>query len=397
MVLKSDDVRADELGVAIATPATSSDPESSTSSARAGGGRAASTPWWIELDGLRALAVLAVMSCHLRMGTFMEGGYLGVDVFFVLSGFLITSLLIVEQRRRGSIGMRWFYARRGLRLLPALAAMMIVGIVLVTLIDPTSPFRAGTLHGAPWTLLYSEDWRRALFPSSVESSGLFGHTWSLSVEEQYYLIWPLVLLVGLRWFGRRRAVLAVGAFGLALAEIVGRWAAVDAGWSGNHIFFGADLHSDGLLLGSGLALLLSCEGASLQVDQCRRVLNISAIAAIPLLVCLFLVTPPTGGGYRLGISLACLLSCLLVTACTSGSVPLVSSMLSCRIARWLGRRSYGLYLWHYVIYFGVFYELSPHPTIAICAAEVGCSLIVAELSWRLIERPFNSLRRRFSR
>jgi len=162
------------------------------------------------LDGIRGAAVLAVMLFHFG-APFDQGGFLGVDAFFVLSGFLITALLIEEWSRTGGIAFRRFYTRRALRLLPALFAMLLLVTVVVALIAPRDVQEA-TWRGTVVTLLYAANWQKVF---SSQSVGLLGHTWSLSIEEQFYVLWPPLLLLLLRhrlslhWLTLVAAVLAV--------------------------------------------------------------------------------------------------------------------------------------------------------------------------------------------
>src|SRR5882672_8926270 len=143
-----------------------------------------------SLDGVRAIAILAVLACHCE---WLQSGYLGVDVFFALSGFLITSLLLEEYTATGTITLRWFYARRALRLLPALLGLLVVGtsVILFTVPAEYGPL---ALHEAAAVLFYVANWAWLIgLPL-----GLYGHTWSLAIEEQFYMLWPLALLGLLR-------------------------------------------------------------------------------------------------------------------------------------------------------------------------------------------------------
>jgi peptidoglycan/LPS O-acetylase OafA/YrhL len=190
------------------------------------------------LDGLRGLAVLAVLANHLAL-PFSDRGALGVDVFFVLSGFLISSLLCEEWIRNGKIQLRNFYMRRILRLYPALLMM----VFLVSWITPAKAYVVAALT-------YTTNWMIALHwqPLNLE----LGHTWTLAIEEQYYLMWPPILILLLRNLSPRKAILVPAAFGLLSAALrILVWQASGDFW---RINAGIDTHADGLLLGSALGM-----------------------------------------------------------------------------------------------------------------------------------------------
>lgn len=203
-----------------------------------------------ELDGLRGIAVLVVLASHSRLGGFaVEGGLAGVTLFFVLSGFLITSLLAAEFNRGRGVSLRAFYIRRGLRLLPAMGALLVVvtiGYVLSAWPSPPAP-----QMDLPASLLvvaaYVPNWAQTVIPM-----GVLGHTWSLGVEEQFYLAWPVILIAGLRFLGPRR--LAVAALLVAVLVMPWRYVLMEGG-NRVHLFLGTDMHADALLLGCALALL----------------------------------------------------------------------------------------------------------------------------------------------
>src|ERR1700677_2490575 len=222
---------------------------------------------WPALDGLRAFAVLTVMAAHLNDPTLFPGGGLGVDVFFVISGFLITSILLGEQDKRGRVGFGAFYARRALRLFPALVVVLAV-VAVVCATDSHIFLAHETLAGIPWIVLYAGNWLRAF--SHAASLGVLGHTWSLAVEEQFYLIWPVIFVFGIGRIGdrRRAAALLVSA---ALAVMAYRAVVLAHGWSINRVSNGSDTHCDGLLLGCALALWLT-SGAEVVMPRVSAVL-----------------------------------------------------------------------------------------------------------------------------
>jgi peptidoglycan/LPS O-acetylase OafA/YrhL len=359
-------------------------------------------PKWPELDGLRAFAVVTVMIFHMFIDHVMLGGYLGVDVFFVLSGFLITSLLVGEWEKHGGVHFGYFYARRALRLLPALIAVVVLGTVAVLAFDQLSTFRHGTLTSIPWCLFFIENWRRALpqVSASTAAVGLFGHTWSLSIEEQFYLIWPptLVFLLS-RWKGaKHRQHLALAMFGLALIEMVWRFV-VDYGPSGvSRAYFGTDTHSDGLLIGSAVALWLSTESA--RYLRQSLLLKVAAFVGCVTLSGLVLASDNyRPWGSWLSISLVNVFTGIIIVAVVCSRVPFFGRILSWRFVTWTGKRSYGLYLWHYPIYqiFSVFQLPGSHHRVETYVAEFVVSFVVAGLSWRYLEAPLNRYRKKFQR
>jgi peptidoglycan/LPS O-acetylase OafA/YrhL len=358
---------------------------------------------WPELDGLRAFAVVTVMIFHMSIAHVMVGGYLGVDVFFVLSGFLITSLLVGEWEKHGGIHFGYFYARRALRLLPALITVIILGTLAVLVVGQLTPFRHGTLTSIPWCLFFVENWRRA-FPqldSSTAVVGLLGHTWSLSIEEQFYLIWPPALLLLLsRCKGtRQRKDLALAIFGLALIVMVWRYVIVSGDGAGiARAYFGTDTHSDGLLIGSAVALWLSTNSTRhLRRSRLPQIAGFIGCVGLSLLVLVSEDYRPWGSW--LSISLANLFTAIILIAVVIARVPFFGPILSWTFVSWIGKRSYGLYLWHYPIYqiFSVFRLPGSHPGAEAYVGEFVLSFVVAALSWRYVEAPLNRYRTKFQR
>jgi peptidoglycan/LPS O-acetylase OafA/YrhL len=305
-----------------------------------------------ELDGLRGLSVMAVMAFH--YGLPLPGGFLGVDVFFVLSGFLITSILLDARSLRG------FYVRRAVRLIPALALML--GLMWITIpiaqvvvgtayVDSVSP--AQILASATYTENLSQafDW--------LPISPPLGHTWSLAAEWQFYLIWPAALLVALRYLSSA----TVGRVALLLAFASAVWRAVV--WNGDwlRVWAGPDTHADAILLGCALAL-----GVALPFPRWGL-----AIALIPL----------SFGGFATGGILIAALAAVSI-------VQRPPAFLSWRPLGALGTISYGVYLWHVPILQVVahFLALSGWPIAA------GVTIVIAALSYRYLEAPLLKRERR---
>jgi peptidoglycan/LPS O-acetylase OafA/YrhL len=218
------------------------------------------------LDGLRALAVLSVIAFHAELPRF-NGGFLGVEVFFVVSGYLITSLLLDEREKTGRVSLARFWLRRARRLLPALFVLLLATLTLSLTVAPDS--LATTRTDSAAALLYVSNWWQVVhqhsYFMSVDRPPLLLHLWSLSVEEQFYLIWPLAVAL----FGRaaKRWVLPVALLGAAASALSMAWS-FDPSADPTRIYVGSDTRSSGLLIGAALAVLAPafavCEA------QCRR-------------------------------------------------------------------------------------------------------------------------------
>lgn len=300
-----------------------------------------------ELDGLRAIAVLLVLGSHAQVPGFGLGAPAGVTLFFVLSGMLITGLLVGERDRFGRVDVRSFYARRALRLLPALYAFMVVAIVgsafSVWPSRPAAPIVPLSVLG------YFENWLAA----TGEPTGMYGHTWSLAVEVQFYVVWPALLLAALRFLDRRW--IAVGL--IVAAVLVWPWREFLMSTFGyDRAFHETDSMLDALLLGCAIALL--------------RVRLPSWVGWLGLVGLGVVSEVWDGPGIGHWFSLASLAAALAVAGCPRilGWAPLA----------YVGRISYSLYLWSYLFIW------SGLPWPVIVAASFAC----AALSYRYIERPF---------
>jgi peptidoglycan/LPS O-acetylase OafA/YrhL len=344
---------------------------------------------WPALDGMRAFAVGAVLATHFSFPHFFSGGYLGVDVFFVLSGFLITSLLLGEWGARATVSLRDFYARRALRLFPALAAVIILCSIAVLTVARLRLYRHATLHGLPWVIFYVGNWRDVLSGDPM-GLGMLSHTWSLAVEEQFYILWPACFLLILKW-GKNKRHMGLGLLAVAVVAMAYRAGMAAAGWPSSRIASGFDTHSDGLLVGCGLAFLLAAGSGR----EWRR--HRSAMAAAVLLVALAEVAGSTAYWEALSYSAAVVLSGVILWDQVTVPGSVLRSVLTWRPVVWVGRRSYGLYLWHFPIYlvFGTITLYSAHPGIARALVEVPVSVAVTALSYRFLERPFLRLKVRF--
>ncbi len=344
--------------------------------------------YWPELDGLRALAVLAVMAYHLNIHR-VQGGWVGVDVFFLLSGFLITSILLGEIDKRSNVRFGRFYARRAYRLAPALVAVLVVAVV-ASLLLPHEQWSHPTIAGLPYVIFYAGNW--ALVFGVTNSLGLLSHTWSLAVEEQFYLIWPAIMAVVLSRF-KRREMVAYVLVGLVVVEGIYRFLLLSHGIDGGNIWrigSSLDTRSDGLLLGCALAFYLSARRTEPIEPRTSRQRVSTALAVGALAVLALVMTQVSelkSGLSSLELSAVVVATGIILWHVVTCRTSLLHRVLAHPAMVWTGRRSYGLYLWHTLI-------------IAIVAAtslahlkhrslfEFVLMFVVAALSYRFIEQPF---------
>lgn len=345
-----------------------------------------------ELDGIRALAVIGVIISHLSSERF-GNGYMGVELFFVLSGYLITALMIIEHRNNGRINLRKFYARRALRLLPALYACVLLWAVLGVLTRPElrSEHFLGVLAGAT----YVSNWVRAL---SSHTLGPSGYLWSLAVEEQFYLLWP-PLMVGLMRFRLRRPGRI--AMGFVLTVWVWRVLLDGHGASQARLANGLDTRMDGLLLGAFLAFVLARPPAHAKPRESQpywRWLSGVLLGLILASWALPAILPSWFYNTR-GVSLTSIL-CIGIIApivTTDRSQPsLLRSTLSWPPLVRAGRLSYGLYLWHPVAIFIFGSRKLGLTGVVRVVPTIVCLVGFALLSERFIEKPFLRMKARFS-
>jgi peptidoglycan/LPS O-acetylase OafA/YrhL len=336
------------------------------------------------IDGLRAVAVMAVLLYHGGV-SWASGGYLGVDVFFVLSGFLITSLLVAEWSKSGRISIGGFYARRARRLFPALAVVLVAVAAYIVWVAPRSEL--ATLRGDELaTIGYVANWRLVLadrgYFAAFASPSPLTHTWSLAVEEQWYLLWPVVMIALLRMGKGLRVALGVTvAFGAASAI----WMAVLAhpGTDPSRVYYGTDTRAQELLAGAALALVMAMVG--------RRLLpRASIVAGVPALLALFVlfevVDDRTSWLYEGGLVLVSGLVLLVVVAAVQPS-GLVRRGLAARPLVAVGLISYGLYLWHLPVYVVGTSDRLHLTGTPLLLARLAITFGLAFASYHLLERP----------
>jgi peptidoglycan/LPS O-acetylase OafA/YrhL len=333
------------------------------------------------LDGIRAVAILAVLGFH--SGTRLVGGFIGVDIFFALSGFLITTLLLQEWSRTHTIRLGDFYRRRARRLLPALF-LTITGVGLIYAIEPslnhglTFPAAAGAV------IFYIGNWVIAFY--ELEALGLLDHTWSLAIEEQFYILWPPLLLLCLRrnWQPRRLLMLTLI---LACASAALR-ALLWAEHIGSHVYFRSDTRADGLLLGCALAVVYSTEAGRRLLQRCVGSWVAPVIAAVVLLGFGLTVGVSDRFVFVGGLSLVAVCSVVLIAHVVMAERSWVTRTLGFSTLAWIGARSYGMYLFHIPIFRVCGRVLSGQPGRVVVPTEIALTMLAAAASYRWVESYF---------
>jgi peptidoglycan/LPS O-acetylase OafA/YrhL len=346
------------------------------------------------LDGLRAIAVLAVVAYHIGLG-WAQGGLLGVGVFFTLSGYIITDLLLGQQARTGSLQLTDFWLRRARRLLPALFVMLTVVVGWVALFDRT---QLAALRGmvASAALYVSNWWLIAQHQSYFSRFGPpspLGHLWSLAVEEQFYLVWPWLVLLGLRLYrGRRRASdeyygLAVAALVLAAVSATAMALLYHPGFDQTRIYEGTDTRAFGLLIGAALAFVWPSRKlrASMSKVSTRCLDGVGVVGLLVIGALVWRTTEYSAFLYQGGLVLLSVATALVVAA-VAAPASRVGRVLGIKPLRWIGVRSYGIYLWHYPIIV-LTTPANSSDTLGRAALQVTATIVVAALSWHFIEEP----------
>jgi len=345
------------------------------------------------IDGLRAVAVIAVILYHLGF-KWIPGGFLGVDLFFVISGYVITRLLLDSIQRSGGLDLRAFYVARIRRSLPPLVFMIITTTIFVGFWAPDTMRRF--LGDAPFALFGGMNWwlvfRETDYFEAIGRPPLLQHTWSLGVEAQFYLVWPLILLLVLRYFGKNKipgAALLIAAFsGIALLVVSLQ---IDAANTSkvSHVYFGTDTHSIGLFLGAALAVRWIPQ--NLQETVTRKAQDfidgIGIVGFLGIIAAFLFIDENDPTLYKLAFPLAGLFGCAIITSIVhpaSRFAPILSS----KPFVWIGERSYAIYLWHWV----VFQVTRPDYDLegsqwALYTLRVLIVFALADISLRLVELP----------
>ncbi len=345
------------------------------------------------IDGLRALAVIAVVLYHLGID-WIPGGFLGVDLFFVISGYVITRLILDSIESANGLDLKEFYAARVRRLLPGLVILIIVTSVFIAFFAPDAIRRFIT--DVPFVLTGTNNWQLVAvnqdYFQAIGRPPLLQHTWSLAVEFQFYLIWPIILLFIWRRFGKRvvrRVALVIATFSGTALFLFSLQADNATAGRISHIYFGTDTHSLGLFLGSALAVSWIPRNLSPKISQRAQdfIDGIGVFGFIGLL-CIFLFIDQSNTAlYQIAFPLAGLFGCATIISIVHPASRF-SPILSNRLFLWIGQRSYGIYLWHWV----VFQITRPGADLtgnllALNVVRVLVVLALADISLRAIEIP----------
>jgi peptidoglycan/LPS O-acetylase OafA/YrhL len=346
------------------------------------------------IDGLRAVAVAAVIFYHLGF-TWIPGGFLGVDLFFVISGYVITRLLLDSIERSGGLDLRGFYKARARRLLPPMIFMIVLTGFYISIWAQDSvkrfltdvPFAlSGTINW--WLVANEQDYFEA-----IGRPPLLQHTWSLAVESQFYLIWPIILLLVLKRFGKKVIPLAALLIALISASLLFYVSLqLDASSDVSHIYFGTDTHSVGLFLGSALAV--SWIPRNFKDEVSARAQNfidfIGVFGLVGILATFLLIDESSPTAYKIAFPLAAIFGVAIITSIVHPASRF-APILQNRVLLWIGERSYAIYLWHWVIF-----QISrPRVDIdgedwALIAVRILIVLALADISLKLVELPIRS-------
>ena len=347
-----------------------------------------------SIDGLRAIAVAAVVLYHLGI-SWIPGGFLGVDLFFVISGYVITRLILDSINQSGALDLRAFYAARLRRIYPGFIFMVICTIIFIGVWAPEAIKRF--LTDLPYALSGSINWylvaKNQDYFETIGRPPLLQHTWSLAVELQFYLIWPIILLTILKYFGKKN--IARIALGIAMISGVTLFIVSLSLDQANakqisHIYFGTDTHSLGLFLGSALAVSWIPQNLGGAITKrAQDVIDGIGVVGLLGLISIFLFIDQSNANlYRLAFPLAGIFGCLVIISLVhpaSRFAPIISTAPF----RWVGQRSYGIYIWHWVIFQVTrpSVDLSGQ-TWALYLARVLLVLALADISLRWVENPF---------
>ena len=343
------------------------------------------------LDGIRAIAVIMVLAYHLKLALF-KSGFLGVTVFFVLSGYLITGILISEVEEEGTIDLKNFWLRRIRRLVPAVMSMAVVIIFVSTVVNRVI-FTKGCKDFLASVLGFNNWWQIFNKVSYFEAAGVpspFTHCWSLAIETQFYLIYPLILLgiyklAKSRGEGRaKRGLLFAGVtLLLALISVILMIVLFDPQQDASRVYYGTDARAFSLLFGALLAILWEYRMVPRRLSASVNMV-LGSVSFAVLLVMTIAINASSNFWYRGGQFFGTILTVLMVYA-VSGRKTWLSRFLSNPVLKWIGDRSYSIYLWHYPIILLISKGIKASWWITLI--EIVLSVVLAELSYRFIETP----------
>lgn len=343
------------------------------------------------LDGIRAIAVIMVLAYHLKLALF-KSGFLGVTVFFVLSGYLITGILISEVEEEGTIDLKNFWLRRIRRLVPAVMSMAVV-IIFVSAVVNRIIFTKGCKDFLASVLGFNNWWQIFNKVSYFEAAGVpspFTHCWSLAIETQFYLIYPLILLgiyklVKSRGEGRaKRGLLFAGVtLLLALISVILMIVLFDPQQDASRVYYGTDTRAFSLLFGALLAILWEYRMVPRRLSASVNMV-LGSVSFAVLLVMTIAINGSSNFWYRGGQFVGTILTVLVIYT-VSGRKTWLSRFLSNPVLKWIGDRSYSIYLWHYPIILLISKGIKASWWITLI--EIVLSVVLAELSYRFIETP----------
>jgi peptidoglycan/LPS O-acetylase OafA/YrhL len=347
--------------------------------------RIAYTP---QLDGLRAVAIVAVMLYHGGI-SWAGGGFLGVDVFFVLSGFLITTLLVREWNSRGSVSLSGFWLRRARRLLPALLVMLLAVCAYASFLAPAS--QLSSIRGdALSTLAYVANWHQIIanqgYFAQADATSPLLHTWSLGIEEQFYLVWPLVIVTLVMLRKSLRLCLAVALVGCAFSAVE-MALLFHPGVDPSRLYYGTDTRAQSLLLGAALALFLAVAPSASKPSIGKWLQPLGLVAAAGFAYMVVAVNSNTYAMYRGGFLLAAVLVALIIWAVVAGPRSPLAASLSLGVVVYIGRISYGLYLWHWPVDVAIDESRTGLSGWPLFFVRTGVAVGLAIVSFHLLEHP----------
>lgn len=345
--------------------------------------------YMVGLDSLRGLAILGVILYHINFN-WMPGGFLGVTVFFVLSGYLITDILAMEWKRNKRIDLKKFWLSRARRLLPGMLVMLVITLAWITIFHSSllEKMRGDSLAA----LFYVSNWwyiyhKLSYFDNFNQISPL-NHFWSLAVEEQFYVVWPFIISLGLYYIkkqSRMILLICLGAFASALAMAI----LYEPGVDPSRIYYGTDTRAFSLLIGAVLALVWpSNRLANKIIPKARFILDVvGGIALIIILVMFWKTNQYDPFLYKGGMVLLSIATALLV-ANLAHPASRIAQFLRFRPLRWVGVRSYGIYLWHYPILTLTTPKVNAGEFSIIRAIlQFLLIILIAQISWKFIEKP----------